>query len=261
MIIYKFIKLLFRPLSQKLSAGHFPLIIRHFLLGTFTLVTFALMPSCSKTAINDGPYFGNGFHNGWADQHSIVIWTRLTQNPEMNMDGQPFTPLTTKERETLDKLGNRDSIHRAQIPDSLTLADMEGACPGAVGEVMLRYFPSIDPDNLLKLPGHLLISKRTLPGNGDWTTSLRIQGTRLRFLPGGKIRGAYRIQLPVHSSPPLIQRPLTKSGFALLPVMILTAGTILKRGIRSILPCWPQYLTFTFIPEIWSITISLIHGP
>ncbi len=152
MIIYKFIKLLFRPLSQKLSAGHFPLIIRHFLLGTFTLVTFALMPSCSKTAINDGPYFGNGFHNGWADQHSIVIWTRLTQNPEMNMDGQPFTPLTTKERETLDKLGNRDSIHRAQIPDSLTLADMEGACPGAVGEVMLRYFPSIDPGQLVETP-------------------------------------------------------------------------------------------------------------
>ena len=105
-------------------------------------MTFFSLMACDSgtyTEESTGPYFGNGFHNGWADQHSIVIWTRLTQNPEMNLEGAQFIPLSSKRRNFLDQLGNRDSIHRAQIPDSLSLADMEGACPGtdfveAVGE-------------------------------------------------------------------------------------------------------------------------------
>jgi hypothetical protein len=47
------------------------------------LLTFSisiLFTSCEFKKETNGPYFGNGFHNGWADQHSIVIWTRLTKN-------------------------------------------------------------------------------------------------------------------------------------------------------------------------------------
>lgn len=68
--------------------------------------------SCNRLKETDGPYFGNGFHNGWADQNSIVIWTRLTQ-----------------------------------IPEGLTLNDMIGACPGAAGEVKLSYFPLKNAEN------------------------------------------------------------------------------------------------------------------
>lgn len=115
---------------------------------------FSLMAceSSTQTEESTGPYFGNGFHNGWADQHSIVIWTRLTQNPEMNLQGVPFINLSSKRRNYLDQLGNRDSIHRAQIPDSLTLEDMEGACPGTDGEVKLAYYPQIDPSERIETP-------------------------------------------------------------------------------------------------------------
>jgi alkaline phosphatase D len=103
--------------------------------------------SCSESQSTDGPYFGNGFHNGWADQSSIVIWTRLTENPEMNLEGTPFIPISKELHNHLHRLGNKDSIHNAQIPDTLTLADMEGACPGAPGEVKLLFHPTINSGN------------------------------------------------------------------------------------------------------------------
>ena len=123
----------------------FYLSFRLLLIGFFSMLLFQ---SCFREKHSDGPYFGNGFHNGWADQQSIVIWTRLTRNPEMNLTGQTFIPLTPEQRHYLDSLGNGDSIHLAQIPDSLTLADMEGACPGANGEVKLIYYPLVDPDEI-----------------------------------------------------------------------------------------------------------------
>ena len=47
--------------------------------------------SCTSVKENeDGPYFGNGFKNGWADQSSISIWTRLTKNPDLNKNGVIF---------------------------------------------------------------------------------------------------------------------------------------------------------------------------
>ena len=52
------------------------------------LVIGILFVGCKKES--PGPYFGNGFHNGWADQNSVVIWTRLTKSPEMNTSGKKF---------------------------------------------------------------------------------------------------------------------------------------------------------------------------
>lgn len=123
-----------------------------FRFSVFSIFSFLLFSSCSKPDAAEGPWFGNGFRNGWADQHSIVIWTRLTQQPELNLKGHPFTPLSKEEQNHLDRLGNPDSILNAQVPDSLTLADMEGACPGAEGEVMLRYYPSTDPAQSVETP-------------------------------------------------------------------------------------------------------------
>ncbi len=97
---------------------------------------------CSK--LPEGPFFGNGFHNGWADQTSIVIWTRLTRNPELNAGGRKFLIPTAEEHRKLDKNADKDSIFKAQIPDGSTLDQMEGACPGAPGEVKLVYFPLTD---------------------------------------------------------------------------------------------------------------------
>jgi alkaline phosphatase D len=111
-----------------------------------------LYSSCTSSEVPEGPYFGNGVHNGWADQNSIVIWTRLTQNPEGNAGGTQFLLPDNDEVKALDKGANHDSIMMAQIPEGLKLDDMIGACPGAGGEVKLRYYPQGNEENAVALP-------------------------------------------------------------------------------------------------------------
>lgn len=100
-----------------------------------------LFTSCQTQKETEGPYFGNGFHNGWADQNSIVIWTRLTKNREGNSRGETFLVPSAEEHRKLNNEANPDSIYKSQIPEGLTLNQMIGACPGAAGEVKLTYFP------------------------------------------------------------------------------------------------------------------------
>src|SRR6056297_2229375 len=93
--------------------------------------------SCSFKKETEGPYFGNGFHNGWADQHSIVIWTRLTQNPDANDNMNEFIELSRDTVRYLDYEADTAKILAAQLPEGITLDEMNGGCPGAVGEVKL----------------------------------------------------------------------------------------------------------------------------
>jgi len=111
--------------------------IRHSVI--FIIIVLLLNYSCKNKAKD--PFFGNGLHNGWADQNSIVIWTRLTANPEMNRIGPSFSIPSADERRKLGKEANPDSINRAQIPEGYSLDQMEGACPGAKGEVKLVCYP------------------------------------------------------------------------------------------------------------------------
>lgn len=104
--------------------------------------------SCTKET--EGPFFGNGFHNGWADQNSIVIWTRLTTTPEMNRTGPKFLVPSAQEHRRLDKIANPDSIYAAQIPEGYTLDQMEGACPGMPGEVRLVCYPLRNPEERIE---------------------------------------------------------------------------------------------------------------
>jgi alkaline phosphatase D len=101
-----------------------------------------VISSCNSGKESEGPFFGNGFHNGWADQSTIVIWTRLTQIPEGNSGGAEFIDISSEEAKRLDKEGDAEEIHAAQIPEGLTLDDMYGACPGAPGKVKLTYYAS-----------------------------------------------------------------------------------------------------------------------
>lgn len=105
-----------------------------------------LLFSCSTNKTTEGPYFGNGFHNGWADQTSIVIWARLTKNPEGNTEGAEFLVPTAEEHKKLWESTNKEEIFNAQIPKGLALEEMIGACPGSAGEVNLTYFPLKNAD-------------------------------------------------------------------------------------------------------------------
>ena len=117
------------------------------LLHLIPVAFLILLIGCQNQDETKGPYFGNGFHNGWADQTSIVIWTRLTKIPEGNTDGSNFFQIDAGEAKRLDDMADPDSIWATQIPKGLTLDDMLGACPGSAGEVKLTYFPLLKKEN------------------------------------------------------------------------------------------------------------------
>ena len=76
-----------------------------------------LFTSCEFKKETNGPYFGNGFHNGWADQHSIVIWTQLTNSAKKAETGW-FAVDETKNFTHLWKLKNLE-------PDTKYVVEME----------------------------------------------------------------------------------------------------------------------------------------
>ncbi len=115
----------------------------------FGILFFSIIVSgCNKK--KQGPFFGNGFHNGWADQNSIVIWTRLTSISELNKSGPAFLEPSADEHRRLDKEANADSIYLAQLPRGYSLDQMEGACPGMEGEVKLIYYPLKDTETRIE---------------------------------------------------------------------------------------------------------------
>lgn len=125
----------------KLSLSAQVILIFSFFMG---------ISSCETKKQTNGPFFGNGFHNGWADQNSIVIWTRLTKIPEGKSNGTDFLEPSSKERKRLINNGTPEEIMKAQIPEGLTLDQMVGACPGAPGEVKLTYYPLTDKENRME---------------------------------------------------------------------------------------------------------------
>ncbi len=88
-----------------------------------------------------GPFLANATRNGWADQNSIVIWTRTTRNPEMLVDGKQFIEINNKLAGQLAKMKDADKLLSVQLPEGANLDEMFGACPGAAGHVRLTYFP------------------------------------------------------------------------------------------------------------------------
>lgn len=115
------------------------------------IVCSTILVSCHSKQTSEGPYFGNGFRNGWAGQHSIVIWTRLTKTPELKADGQKFLDIDHSTYRGIDKNAPDEVFHNGQIPEGFTLDQMEGACPGVPGELKLCYYPVDNPDKKIEL--------------------------------------------------------------------------------------------------------------
>ena len=115
---------------------------KKILIGAIGVFCF----SCQLFDPPHGPYFANGIKNGWADQNSIVLWTRLTQNKSANFKGHPFIEISIEEMKFLSKNQDLKGIYNTQIPEGLNLNEMEGSCAGANGEVQLHYFIEGYPD-------------------------------------------------------------------------------------------------------------------
>ncbi len=87
------------------------------------------------------PFLGDGMRNGWADQNSIVLWTRTTARPEMVTDGPDFNSISKKKAAQLSQSRDADELLAVQLPDGAKLSEMFGACPGSPGRVRVSYFP------------------------------------------------------------------------------------------------------------------------
>lgn len=89
------------------------------------------------TAIASAAVFqGNGFKIGEVSPDSAVIWTRLTSRPEANWRGVAFVKPDVPRAEAAGEFD-----WKIQIPPGRTLADMEGALPGAPGSVRVTLRP------------------------------------------------------------------------------------------------------------------------
>lgn len=88
-----------------------------------------------------GPFLANATRNSWADQDSIVIWTRTTRYSDMLVNGKKFVEIDRKKAGQLSKLQDAAKLLEMQLPEDATLDEMFGACPGAAGKVRLSYFP------------------------------------------------------------------------------------------------------------------------
>lgn len=88
----------------------------------FLFVCYLLIASTSHA------HFANGIKIGEVDQDSAILWTRLTQNPTIKMDGAAFIDA-----------GSHVVPATKQLPEGKTLADMEGAVPGKAGFVRMSW--------------------------------------------------------------------------------------------------------------------------
>ena len=96
----------------------------------------------AATVAGKPPHLGNAMRNNWADQTSVMLWTRTTTRPEMLAKGKRFVSLDKKVASRLAKTTNAEKLLAAQLPDGATLDQMLGACPGTPGRVRLTYFPA-----------------------------------------------------------------------------------------------------------------------
>lgn len=89
-------------------------------------------------------YFGNGLKIGEVDQDSAIIWTRLSRDPEFNMQGHMFVEYEVGK----DERGRPQNGSR--YPEGASLNDMAFSLPGAAGEVRLTYWPEGDMNRVVE---------------------------------------------------------------------------------------------------------------
>ena len=87
--------------------------IKKLLISAIGLFLF----SCQYPKSIQGPYFANGVKNGWADQNSIVLWTRLTQNKSAHFKGHPFIEISREKMKSLAQNQDLEGIYNTQIPE------------------------------------------------------------------------------------------------------------------------------------------------
>lgn len=96
----------------------------------------------SSITLAEGPYMATGFKVGEVTDSSAVVWTRLTRAPERVPFGAPMPGVLYRNDETgeLEELSGRpDREPVVRFPAGVTVDTIEGAAPGAEGQVRVKY--------------------------------------------------------------------------------------------------------------------------
>jgi len=108
-----------------------------------TLISLLLAVYGCGNGASDGPYQATGIRIGEVTDNAAIVWTRLTQNPERVGSEAPMPeiryldPKTGKLTEK-DK-GRPDSAPVVRFPENSAIDTIEGAAPGAPGEIRVLY--------------------------------------------------------------------------------------------------------------------------
>ena len=89
----------------------------------------------------ESPYMTTGIKIGEVTSHSAIIWTRLTKNKKRINDGP--VPIYSYKNDKTGKWGKNNGTEdmetRVQFPSGVSIENIDGAVPGAPGEVRLLY--------------------------------------------------------------------------------------------------------------------------
>ena len=132
----------------------------------------ALESPAASPIIRTAPFLANGMRNSWADQNSIVLWTRTTAVAEMKADGTKFITISKKDASKIAKQKDETMLNSIQLPEGAKLENMFGACPGIAGEVRLTYFPSKQRNQAKS------IDWVTTKAENDFATQWKLEGLK-----------------------------------------------------------------------------------
>lgn len=97
---------------------------------------------CSNGA-SDGPYQATGIRIGEVTDNAAIVWTRLTENPERVGSEAPMPEVQYLDSETgkltKKRKGRPDLAPVFRFPENSTIDTIEGAAPGAPGEIRVLY--------------------------------------------------------------------------------------------------------------------------
>lgn len=220
-----------------------------------------------KAIDNEGPFLANASRNSWADQSSIVLWTRTTSRPEILLDGKPFKSISNGQASELAKLKDPSTLEQLQLPDGAGLDEMIGACPGKAGLVRLSYFQEEHRKDVKSLEWI------TSQAANDFTAQWKLEGLKpgvtyitileaqnLDGSPTAAIRGAFKTAPAESESSPVkfcittchdfIRRDDGPNGHKIYPAMKAIAPDFIVHA---------GDIEYYDKPDPWALTVPLMR--
>ena len=220
-----------------------------------------------KAIDNEGPFLANASRNSWADQRSIVLWTRTTSRPEILLDGKPFKSISNGQASELAKLKDPSTLEQLQLPDGAGLDEMIGACPGKAGRVRLSYFQEEHRKDVKSLEWI------TSQAANDFTAQWKLEGLKpgvtyitileaqnLDGSPTAAIRGAFKTAPAESESSPVkfcittchdfIRRDDGPNGHKIYPAMKAIAPDFIVHA---------GDIEYYDKPDPWALTVPLMR--